>query len=108
MIRTAPFSHITASVARALKGTLPVLALASGGCLQRPVTPAEPSTTNVYVGTIANNVVDKVDLLFMIDNSLSMADKQEILAQAVPVLVKRLVTPTCVDPSGRHTGVSDQ
>jgi hypothetical protein len=102
------FSYITASVTRALKSTLPALALTSTGCLQRPVTPAKPTTTNVYVGTIANRAVDKVDLLFMIDNSLSMADKQEILSQAVPVLVQRLVTPTCVDHSGRHTGVSDQ
>jgi len=108
MHRPAPFSHLLASVARALQGSFPLLALASGGCLQRPVTPAEPTTTNVYVGTIASSVVDKVDLLFMIDNSLSMADKQQILAQAVPVLVRRLVTPTCVDASGRHTGVSDQ
>ena len=37
--------------------------------------------------------VDKVDLLFMIDNSLSMADKQEVLKAAVPALVDRLVTP---------------
>jgi len=33
----------------------------------------------------------------MIDNSLSMADKQEILAQAVPALVTRLIAPLCVD-----------
>ena len=42
----------------------------------------------------------------MIDNSISMADKQEILADAVPVLVQRLITPACVDPNemqrGRH------
>jgi hypothetical protein len=106
--RTAPFSHINASLKRALRTAVPALALASAGCLQRPVAPAKPTTTNVYVATIANRVVDKVDLLFMIDNSLSMADKQEILSEAVPVLVKRLVTPTCVDQSGKHTGVSDQ
>ena len=105
---TAPFSHFAASVAHALRNTLPLLALAGTGCLQRPVGPAEPTTTNVYVGTIENHLVDKIDLLFMIDNSLSMADKQEILAQAVPVLVSRLVTPTCVDGDGHHTGISDQ
>jgi hypothetical protein len=34
----------------------------------------------------------------MIDNSSSMADKQEILAQAVPDLVNRFLDPVCVDP----------
>jgi hypothetical protein len=43
---------------------------------------------------------DKIDLLFMIDNSASMADKQAILAEAVPDLVSRLVNPRCVDESG--------
>src|SRR6266511_921337 len=43
--------------------------------------------------------VSKIDLLFMIDNSSSMADKQFILAQAVPDLVNRLVDPVCVNPA---------
>jgi hypothetical protein len=34
-------------------------------------------------------VVDKLDLLFMIDNSLSMADKQEVLVATIPGLVRR-------------------
>ncbi|HSO35675.1 MAG TPA: hypothetical protein VLT33_24270 [Labilithrix sp.] len=41
---------------------------------------------------------DKVDLLFMIDNSASMGDKQAILADAVPSLLTGLVRPPCVDP----------
>jgi hypothetical protein len=43
--------------------------------------------------------VSQVDLLFMIDNSSSMADKQEVLALAVPDLVNHLVAPACVDPA---------
>ena len=42
--------------------------------------------------------ITKIDLLFMIDNSASMADKQAILAAAVPDLVGRLIDPVCVDP----------
>src|SRR3954452_7038167 len=42
----------------------------------------------------------------MIDNSVSMQDKQEILKAAVPVLVKRLVQPICVDAAGKPTGES--
>jgi hypothetical protein len=41
--------------------------------------------------------VEKVDLFFMIDNSISMVDKQAMLSAAVPKLVERLVTPRCVD-----------
>jgi hypothetical protein len=40
---------------------------------------------------------DKVDLLFMIDNSASMSDKQALLKEAVPDLLDRLVNPRCVD-----------
>jgi hypothetical protein len=43
----------------------------------------------------------KIDLLIMIDNSSSMADKQEIVALAIPDLVGRLVDPVCVDPVTR-------
>ena len=43
---------------------------------------------------------DKVDLLLMVDNSRSMADKQLILALAIPDLVKGLVNPSCVDAQG--------
>jgi hypothetical protein len=42
----------------------------------------------------------------MIDNSSSMADKQAILAQAVPDLVRRLVDPVCINPmTGQAVGV---
>lgn len=71
-------------------------AAVTGGCLDRPVAPAVPKTSNVYVDEIRQNSVDKIDLLFMIDNSISMADKQAILADAVPLLVERLITPICV------------
>jgi len=104
----APRTPISTAFARAVTGVAPLLALAAAGCLERPVAPARPTTTNVYVGTIANRAVDKVDMLFMIDNSLSMADKQDVLAQAVPVLVQRLVTPTCLDAQGKPVGVSDE
>jgi hypothetical protein len=50
--------------------------------------------------------VDKLDLLFMIDNSSNMGDKQALLAQAVPDLIARLVAPNCVDAQGNVVGVS--
>jgi hypothetical protein len=79
----------------------------TSGCLDRPVAKQTPTTTNVFVRTLPHREVDKLDLLFMIDNSMSMADKQEILSEAVPVLVQRLVTPNCLDDEDRVIGVTD-
>jgi hypothetical protein len=80
------------------------VAVFATGCLDRPVVKQKPTTSNVFVDQIIQTAVDKIDLLFMIDNSVSMQDKQEILKAAVPVLVKRLVTPICVDATGKATG----
>src|SRR5882724_9466446 len=63
----------------------------------------EPKTSNLFVDQIVQTSVDKIDLLFMVDNSASMADKQDILRDAVPVLVSRLVSPICVDALGKPT-----
>src|SRR6187402_2000485 len=76
------------------------------GCLARPVVEVSPETTNRFVDQIEQTAIDKIDLLFMIDNSGSMADKQEILKDAVPVLLSRLVSPMCVDATGKPTGVN--
>lgn len=43
---------------------------------------------------------DKVDILFAIDNSRSMADKQEILSLALSDLLTGLANPPCLDDSG--------
>jgi hypothetical protein len=58
-------------------------------------------------GTVIHQqAVDKVDLLFMIDNSAAMGDKQLLVAAAVPDLINRLVTPNCVDANGNVVGAS--
>jgi hypothetical protein len=51
------------------------------------------------VSTVA---ADKIDLLFVIDNSISMADKQEIFRDAVPLLVERLVRAPLESRSSPH------
>jgi len=96
LVRAGVASLVAAGAAAAL----------ATGCLDRPVVPAEPKTSNVFVDQIIQTAVDKIDLLFMIDNSTSMQDKQQILKAAVPVLVKRLVQPICVDATGKPTGQS--
>jgi len=54
-------------------------------------------------------LTSKLDLLFVVDNSISMADKQAELARAIPVMIRDLVSPS-TDPSGKaftslHVGV---
>ncbi|NUP10905.1 MAG: hypothetical protein HOW73_33080 [Polyangiaceae bacterium] len=89
-------------------GAFGVCSLAIGttamGCLNRPIDPLNPRTTATVVEQLKQSGVDKIDLLFAIDNSISMADKQQILAAAVPDLVNRLITPNCVDDAGAPTG----
>lgn len=51
--------------------------------------------------------VDQLDLLFVIDNSVSMADKQQLLIRAVPAMVGRLVNPPCVSPEGTARPTTD-
>lgn len=56
------------------------------------------------VTSLSLRSIDKVDVLFVVDNSVSMADKQVLLVQAVPKLIARLVSPDCIDlTSGSRT-----
>jgi hypothetical protein len=73
------------------------LAVACGG--KTVVTPLPGWTFPGPHGTTEQHI-DKVDLLFAIDGSASMGDAQGLLAQAVPVLVNRLMAPNCVDATG--------
>ena len=41
--------------------------------------------------------LDKLDILLAVDDSISMADKQRLLRDAVPDLIGRLANPLCVD-----------
>jgi hypothetical protein len=65
------------------------------GCLDRPLEVVEPRTTTTIIERLTQSSVDKIDLLLVIDNSRSMADKQEILNLAVPDLVNQLINPQC-------------
>ena len=70
------------------------------GCVSRPVATGAPSTKDLVTNTLSQQAIDKVDLLFAIDNSQSMGDKQALLASAVPQLVRRLVVPRCTNTAG--------
>jgi hypothetical protein len=99
--------------AKKLWGTRPLVVFASclgalsSACLDRPLcADCKPETTNQFVLRVPTSGITKIDFLFMIDNSRSMADKQKILRRAVPSLVSRFVTPLCVDDKGKPNGTS--
>ncbi len=70
-----------------------------GGNTAAAGTPATGGATTTFQRQ-ANNAITGIDLLLMIDNSSSMADKQVTLANAVPQLLGQLIQPNCVDASG--------
>jgi hypothetical protein len=76
-------------------------------CLERPVVPSEPKTSNQFVEQIRYQSVDKIDLLFVVDNSASMSDKQRALKEAVPGMLRRLVNPPCVDDAGERVSAQE-
>jgi len=49
-------------------------------------------------------IVNKMDILFAIDNSTSMDDKQQLLAEAMPELLARLLRPRCVGEDAKPVG----
>jgi hypothetical protein len=83
-----------------------VFAVVGAACLTRPVETWQPNLKTTFTSVIHSVAVDKLDILFMIDNSASMGDKQALLAQAVPDMINRLVSPNCVDTTGATIGPS--
>jgi hypothetical protein len=78
------------SRARHLMSALTVslaVALLLGGCLDRKLKPLNPCLVSGVVAEIAVTNIDKVDLLFMVDNSGSMKEEQTSLRDQFPKLV---------------------
>ena len=77
----------------ALTATLIVgLGALSSGCLERELTPLIPCTQSGVVEKVRVTSVDKVDLLFMMDNSNSMQEEQASLAEQLPRLIQVLAS----------------
>ncbi len=64
----------------------------ASGCLERGLKPVNPCTRSSVGQRIQVTNVDNVDLLFMIDNSNSMAEEQVKLASELPRLVRVLAS----------------
>ena len=86
---------------RLMQGTaLSSAVVLAGACLDRPLAALEPTIKTNFMIAVDQTSIDKVDILFDIDNSASMGDKQAYLAQAIPQMIARLVTPRCLDANG--------
>ncbi|MBZ0118964.1 MAG: hypothetical protein K8H88_18345 [Sandaracinaceae bacterium] len=69
-----------------------ILVAAATGCLERQGRPVAPCTVSSVGETIQVESVDKVDLLFMVDNSNSMGEEQASLAAQFPRMIRILVS----------------
>lgn len=77
-----------------------------GGPVEVAPVESGPAPSYIVTPTGTQTVSGKVDLLLMVDDSGSMGDKQELLRKSLPDLVRRLVSPNCVDGSGTVIGKS--
>src|SRR5690242_14520574 len=68
------------------------LACAAAGCPQQELAPLSPCTVSLVSINAKQSGTDQVDLLFVIDNSGSMAEEQVKLSAQLPRLVQVLTT----------------
>jgi len=99
--------HSTAKRAAASAGIVALATLAAcdgssviGGGGGDSGTSSSGATSSSTGGGSLLAKVDKVDIVLSIDNSRSMADKQEVLALALADLIQTLTNPICVDGQG--------
>src|SRR3974390_88965 len=69
--------------------------------------PGDNASAGTPTGDAANgggpsprSTANKIDLLFVVDNSTDMPAEQTLLAQSVPYLLERLLVRICVDAAG--------
>ena len=58
-----------------------------------------PSGASGAAIRVQHQAIDKVDLLFVVDNSFGMGAKQEILSASIETVLARIANPPCIDPS---------
>jgi hypothetical protein len=68
------------------------LAIFSAGCLERELAPLNPCLVSTVSRKVAVTSINKVDLLFVVDNSGSMATKQNSLKAQFPHMIQVLST----------------
>ncbi len=90
---------------RALVFGSPLACIALFACYDAPVETPQPKTIQETKVRVAQNTKDKVDLLFLIDNSPSMAPKQAELKSRFPQLIQILQDFGKMNPADYHIGV---
>lgn len=86
------------------RSLVPVICLVAtgallGGCLDRKLKALNPCLVSGVVAEIAVTNIDKVDLLFMVDNSGSMKEEQESLREQFPRIISTLTNGVRADGS---------
>lgn len=72
--------------------TITAVSLTATGCLERELSPLNPCAQQGTDQQVRINNVEKVDVLFVVDNSGSMAEEQRALREQLPRLVGVLAT----------------
>jgi len=80
------------------------LALVASGCLDRELKPLNPCLVSGVVEKISVENVDKVDLLFVVDNSGSMREEQQSLRVQFPRLIRSLTRGERLGPGDTVVG----
>jgi hypothetical protein len=62
------------------------------GCLERELKPLNPCLVSGVTRSVLAKNIDKLDLLFMVDNSGSMKEEQDALRDQFPKLIQTLTT----------------
>jgi len=69
-----------------------MVAIIASSCLDRELAPLNPCLVSTVSRKVAVSNIDKVDLLFAVDNSVSMASKQNSLKAQFPHMIQVLST----------------
>ncbi len=76
-----------------------LLASLSGGCDADHAEASSVEATHI-VDILSTSQIDGYELLLVVDDSASMADRRPTMAHAAAEMVRRLIQPTCVDDLG--------
>ena len=92
MNRFEPLRNLTC-VNACIRSTALLLATTlSSGCLDRDLTPLNPCLVSTVSRKVTVQSIDRVDLLFMVDDSASMTSKQNSLKAQFPRMIQVLST----------------
>jgi hypothetical protein len=80
------------SAMRILSGLIALSAVVTSGCLERELKPLNPCLVSGVTARVDVNNIDKIDLLFIVDDSGSMREEQSALQAQFPKLITTLAT----------------